>query len=355
LKTKLLVFARDAGPAAALAGVVRAAHGRGYAVVVAGVGPGQLAFERDGLPVEAIDAPNPLAVETAFEALGIQGVITGTSLDVAGDALFWEAAAARDLPCIALLDHWRAYEHRFTVHRLHDTLPPRLAVMDPQSASRLSDSGFPVGRISVTGQPYFDRTRKSIDVPNRSRARLELGVDPDRRVLVFVSEASRPVVGDGSRADPRTLSSLPHALRRVTSHLANEMPDALVIVKTHPREQATYGQIPELESGVELRWIRGYRPWRLLSAADTVVGSASIMLLQAWALGIPAFSLVDDDEQDHFSEVHAARIHIGSLESALERLGDALRNGPNRAPESIPFGEGAIDSVLDLVAIELRS
>lgn len=92
-------------------------------------------------------------------------------------------AAANELgvKSIAVLDYWANYAQRFTDERTGvslDRLPSRVAVMDEFAKRDMLALGFPVEKLAITGNPYFDNLAKkaeSFTEEQRQKIRAEAG------------------------------------------------------------------------------------------------------------------------------------------------------------------------------------
>ncbi len=324
-EASVLVVAREAGSAAALAPVVSALaeDGTMRAEVVAWE-KAAVVFAEEGIAVRSFpEDPAPDEIETLLESVGAIALLSGTSLRPELDGRFWAAAAAAGVPSVALLDHWKLYAARFSQARPFDTLPTVLAVMDDVAARELAALGCPPERIRVTGQPRFDGLPVDSLPALRAEARTELGIDADRRVVAFASEPRGRPYDDGTgytQAD--ALAGLRDAVDAVA-------PDALVLVKLHPLETDEPG-LP----GVTV--LRDFPVRALAAAADVFCGITSIALLDAALLGVPTVSVRPGDGGDHFVDSHPGLI---ASATTADEIAAALASGfaaGRRVPEARP-------------------
>jgi hypothetical protein len=352
---RVLTMARDAGAGTALAPVVRAFIRDGV-LTVSTVAAGKAApvFERHGLPVLAFpELPDETQVAALLERERPDVVLTGTSFKPDRDVLFWRAGAARGVPTVALVDHWVNYLERFSIERPFDALPDVVAVMDDVTAQRLCDLGCPAERVRVTGQPYFDQLAAEGAAVGRDEARRELGIDPDRIVVVFASEPQARYCG-ASSDDPGYLGYTEHdvvaLLRRALAEVAR---DAILIVKLHPLEDPdAFHELADMTGVPAIRVLRTYPPAHLISAADVVVGMTSVFQLESAVMGVPTLSLRPGGREDEFF----LEVHRGLIETVLDpaNAAPALRRALDRAPLALDaprpsFGEGAIERLSALV------
>ncbi|MGH3050031.1 MAG: CDP-glycerol glycerophosphotransferase family protein [Gaiellaceae bacterium] len=287
------MVARDAGAAAALAPVVAALDADGVPRKIVAWGNAAAVFAGETLAVRPFpEDPAPSEIGVLLASFPAAAVLTGTSLRADLDGRFWRAADKAGIPSVALLDHWKLYAERFSAERPFDLLPTVVAVMDEVAERALAERGCPSERIRVTGQPRFD-SLAALSVPAlRREARAQLGVKPSRRVVVFASEPRGLPYDDGTgytQAD---------ALAALLDALA---PDALVLVKLHPRERDA--SVPP-GSRQEVRVLRDFPIHSLAAAADIFCGMTSIALLDAALLGVPTLSIRPGDGADHFVDAH---------------------------------------------------
>jgi hypothetical protein len=358
LTGRVVIAARDAGAAAALAPVARALVRDGeLAVSIVGAEKAVPVFQTHGLPVLAFPE-RPTADQAAALLRREQAtvVLTGTSMEPRYEKSFWVAAERVGLGSVAVLDHWCNYAERFTVERPFDALPGTLAVMDEAAADRLVSEGCPRDRIAVTGQPHFDDVVQGTRTFDREQVRRELGIEVDRVVLVFASEPQARYYGSGP-SDPRFLGyTEDDALMAVTRAARTVAPRALLIVKLHPLEAGdAFYDLGDGDAGVETQTIRAYPPEHLIAAADVVLGMTSVFLLEAALTGVPAISVRPGGGDDHFLRVHSDKI---VSVTDVETLGDALvaALATQRSRRDQDGGDaGAVDRVVALVHAEARA
>ncbi len=338
----VLVVARDAGAAAALAPVVDTlpAHAGLHPVVVAW-GNAAAVFGEHGQAVREFSfEPDPREIVALLDELAAAAVLTGTSLRVELDGRFWSAAREARIPSVALLDHWKNYAERFSLELPFDTLPTVVAVMDDVAADELARRGCPPERIRVTGQPRFDALAAVDATELRRGARERLGIEETRRVVVFASEPRGAPWDDGTDVTQH------EALGLLLDELAVSAPEALVLVKLHPVEP----NAPEpREGGPEVRVLRDWPIPELAAATDLFVGMTSIVLLDAALLGAPTLSIRRRDAPSQFVDLHADLISTVTSRAELRRgIENALAHGRRRVASNVV--PGAAQRVCRLVA-----
>ena len=343
----VLIAARDAGAAAALAPVARAliAEGRFAAVIVAH-GKAVAVFERAGLPVLALaQEPAEAEIDALLVRDRVRCLLTGTSMRPERDDLLWAGARRAGIGSLAVLDHWCNYAERFTRRTPFDTLPDAIAVMDDVARDALVAAGCPPATLRVTGQPYFDDLLERIAALDRAQVRRELGVELDRRLVVFASEPQKRYYGTTlGFSEDTSLAAVIDALGRID-------PDALLLVKLHPlQEDKAHDMVHAERPPVEVRVLRAYPATHLVVAADAVLGMTSVFLLEGAMGGRPTLSIrPGGDPDDHFLSRHAGAItsvvNSGGVEAALAQ---ALARGIG-APRGTDVGAGAVARVVGLI------
>jgi hypothetical protein len=347
MAARALVMARDAGAAAALSPVARALirEGRlGVSIVAFGQAAG--VFRERGLPVLSFsESPTQEQIESLLAREGARVVLTGTSMQAAEDAAFWDAARRAGIPSIALVDHWCNYSERFTSEAPFDSVPDTIAVMDEAAAAALQAEGCPPGLLLVTGQPHFDEVIRDSATLSKTEVRQELDVDSGRTLLVFASEPQGRYYGNSLGYNEQD------ALRALLESAAEVAPDAEVVVKLHPLEAPdAFSDLPETERRVAVRVVRAYPPEHLIRAADVILGMTSVLLLEAVLTGVPTISIRPGGNEDHFLSVHADKIVSVTDPKALpEVLERALSQKVLEAPRGGRFGERAIERTVGAV------
>jgi UDP-N-acetylglucosamine 2-epimerase len=209
----------------------------------------------------------------------------------------WFIAAARHLriPSLTVLDFWSNYRCRFADDRgALAFVPDTIAVMDEQARSEMIQLGFDPSRLCVTGQPAFDRLnalRQGDTSEARSSVRTRLGIQPEDRMVLFVSQPSLAhLFGAGDNGEYRArsiLALLTAALDRISRRHDKPM---VLVVRPHPREQMQLLGLPTVQGMRVLADSEGDRAAVAL-AADLIVGMTSVLLVEACLLSKVVVSL----------------------------------------------------------------
>lgn len=278
MRPRTLIVARDPGAANALTPVAQA----GPATVI-GLDHARAFFERVGIKcVGPGSDENPEIIVQWLDQVQPKVILTGTSLKVAQDQRWWQVGQERGVRTVALLDHWTAYQERFSLSAPFDCLPDVVAVMDVRAQERMIDLGCPATRLIITGQPAFDTLIRG-DLPERVEIRRQWGASDDEWVIVFASE---PQAHDWGAClgynEGDALQIVLDSLRGLPVQL---------IVRLHPRETPERLQPTIKNALVPTRLETRLAPRSVLAGADTVIGMTSIFLLEAALAGRPTLSV----------------------------------------------------------------
>lgn len=216
----------------------------------------------------------------------------------------WKWALSRSVPSIAVLDQWQNYKERFSGPNGTDVcqyLPDIICVMDESARQSMVSDGLPAERIEVVGHPSLARLRRIMTdrrVTEKEAVRKSLGLTGDQQLVLFVSEPFSQVYGDRAGYTELTiLEELISYLQERSLLLKRNCNDIKLVVKLHPKNSAeVFEKFKNDHAGI---W-ETLRPVvitgeiekiSVLAASDLVVGMASIMLMEAIALGKPTVSI----------------------------------------------------------------
>lgn len=196
------------------------------------------------------------------------------------------------VPAVHVLDNWSSYSNRLKASGGRILVPDCYAVMDELAKGDAIADGVPEGILSVTGHPGLARlAQEAVEfTPQNSSATLK---------VLFVSEPAFADSGgressgwrgydevDVSRLTTEAFCSILQAKPAVSLHVS---------VVPHPRENRT--EVAErwasLLKGSLISWelVEPGQVRASLHSTDCVAGMTSILLYEAWLLGIPVLSL----------------------------------------------------------------
>lgn len=289
METPRVVFvAGDPGGAAALLPVIQGWPG--HKIVFSYRHSGKI-FRDGGLETNALEegGASTAAAGEWIERTHAALVVGATSVNgVDWERHFFVAARERRIPSLSLVDYWSNYTPRFTLSQRLDALPDAIAVMDERARSEMVTEGFPLEQLFITGQPVLDEVRRwrtGITTGDRARFREQLGLSPQERAYLFVSQplremrlttGSQPGTGDDEFAALENLTKAIHA------RSANPK---VLLVKLHPREDANrfdsiLSALPFPARVVATHLHR----WEVCLGADLIFGMNSMLLEEALAM-----------------------------------------------------------------------
>lgn len=216
-----------------------------------------------------------------------------------------DAAKKMRIPSVGCVDALPRAEDRFR-GRTQDALrhaPDWLFVIDELTAAAFVELGFPATAIVQTGNPHYDYVFKKREEWSQISAEFFRGrtvpqAPRDSKVIVFVSGGSQRLRGSITQSQFATYTLCGRGTFRGRSEVVmEEYLDAVAtlnhkvytVFRPHPKDvKADYGCLVEefdafdgLSDGLELVY-----------GADLVVGSSTLLLLEAALLGRPTLSIV---------------------------------------------------------------
>ena len=279
------MVARMAGAASALAPVAKMLlYDDLVSPVIAGFEHAESVFREHGLPLWAFEEKEQMSasVDQILQDAEPKLVLTGTSAKPKLDLALWSQARAKNIPTVAVLDHWMNYSERFVDEEgSYRSSPDVIAVMDQVACNEMLASGCPRERLIVTGQPAFDEfTNLTYDREQQLRqsARTELAVDAEEKLLVFAS-------------DPRAGPSLQRFLQAAEKACVELSYPVQVIVKLHPLEATRRNAVAKLNQLLSVHSLRHFPQLKLVAACDLVVGTGSVLVLEAALTGKKTISI----------------------------------------------------------------
>ncbi|HEV2145972.1 MAG TPA: hypothetical protein VGR37_01000 [Longimicrobiaceae bacterium] len=363
---EVLVYVEDPGAAnyAADLPAALAAAGVGARLLVRGTADGYL--RERGVPAEPV--PADVEADALLGRTRPRLVVVGTSedADTLGLALV-DAARARGIPTLGLVDAFSNAEHRFRGRAEHPLAhaPDWLAVPDEWTRGAFVELGADPARTVVCGHPQYDWVRAlAAELAREGRQAVRARVLPEaaeRPVVVFVAEVStgldpaqyRKSAAYTLQGRGASTGRTRVVLEELLDSAAELRPRPYVVLRLHPKN--TPQEFAAYAAEVD-RVSAGGSPLELAYAADLVVGMTSMLLLEAEILGVPTLSVVPREvEREWLPSVrYGGTPCVGSREElrrALPRLlsaGGASAGGGGAAPG------GSLERVRRLVMDRLR-
>ncbi len=219
-------------------------------------------------------------------------IILGTTV---GDEM-WEPEIVRrarqsNVYTLSVLDFWTNYKERFITDDGEFVLPDAIAVMDELAQEEMLALGFPAQCLHVTGQPAFDEIIKFQESIKKDDLKASENVEGNCLRVLYISqplsilECNRNLGFDEHQA----LDDLVTAFNSISAHRAVR---TVFSIKPHPCEiNPEYPISQELSANLEIEVLSGeVHPYRAVLESDLVVGTNSVLLMEACFLGKPTLS-----------------------------------------------------------------
>jgi hypothetical protein len=244
-----------------------------------------------------------------------------------------KSAGAAGVPCGVVAYSWDNLSNKGLMH----AAPDRLFVWNAiQRDEAVQLHGLPVEDVVVTGAPRFDRLFASPPRPDRSALLRDIGLDPARRVVLYV--------GSSSFVAPREPEFVDKWLAAVRRAPEPDAASANVIVRPHPNTAK--------EGGAWRAWAERPRPEGVALAgggfepdqdlldqivvSDAVVGLNTSAELEAAILDKPVLTVSAGDlAPGQEGSVHFRYLLEGGVLAAatltehVDQLARALRDDPS--------------------------
>lgn len=352
--TDILILVEEAGSANFVAGLPVALARLGLTARIFASRQGYDRLRHYGIEIERPD--DNLRPDLMLETIQPRLLLTGLSDDPDSPGIGWVASArTRGIPTVGIVDSRVNLENRFR-GRSSDPFafaPAWLAVPDEWTRRTLGGLGYPMDRIVVTGNPHFDRvrqTRAGLAQQDRAamRATLYPGATPERRIVLFAAEPATKPHQDLSAVrlafSGRGQSPLPSyiAIEEHLDAIKTCVKRPYSVLRLHPKSRpedfsAYLAEFDQVSTGGD--------PLPLAYAADLIVGSTSMLLIEAAVLGCPTLSLVlAPDETEWLSAdmgITAFAHSREELRSSITRLLEATAQAKPSSSQDQTSGRAA--------------
>lgn len=292
MKKKILFFSCEPGGAEVLIPVVKLVQKQGeFEVRVVGYGYALDRFSRKKVACEDISPIQKSDFSLLDYYVPDMLVTSATSLpsvDMSEKYLWWQAKQ-RGISSLAFLDQWQNYSLRFSGVAEDEKLaylPDFINCIDEVGEAEMVGEGFDRKRLIKLGQPYLSSLKKLAAGIDRREIRRRLHISPSRHIVLFVSEAIREHFGRKRGYDQYD------ALNMLIEYLESSNPGSILLLRLHPKDQPdSYNQMVE-KSHLDVRIVSdNFSPLESLLLADKVYGMSSIMLVEAFLLGLAVASI----------------------------------------------------------------
>ncbi|MCL9683566.1 hypothetical protein [Legionella maioricensis] len=303
----VVLFAEDPGAVNYITPLVFALTHQGHSVLLLSAGVATELFQNKGI--------SSLTVSNGEEAVKLlhdrspELLLVGTSENLDSPA-FALISAAKAMQCVSIgvVDFYAnaAYRFRGRTNNPFAFAPDWLMVPDEYTAKEYESLGFLKQNIFVAGHPHYDdliKMKKRLDGQGRDVIREKLFPDAwaDQTIIVFASELSTGLNAEQYQfSNEYTLIGRGSAVGR-TEIVVEELLDSLerlidqgvkkpyLVLRRHPKE--TLSDLSDYTHEFNLV-SQGGDPLELIYAADLVVGMSSMLLSEAYALGVSVLSIL---------------------------------------------------------------
>jgi len=291
-------------------------------------------------------------------------IILGTTV---GEEM-WEPEIIRearksDVYTLCVLDFWTNYKERFTTEDGEFILPNSIAIMDEWAREEMIALGFPALSLHITGQPAFDEIIKFKEsVGKGGFATSEIEETNSLRVLyvsqpLSILKCNRNLGYDEHQA----LDDLVSAFNRISLQRETQM---LFSIKPHPCEiNPEYPISRELSANLQIEVLpQEIHPYQAVLESDLVVGTNSVLLMEACFLGKPTLSyqpnlqITDALKSNAFGwsrAIYQQKDLLNALEGEI--FDGEKREKRRRILASISQPHGATGRVIELLLNESRN
>jgi hypothetical protein len=310
-----------------------------------------------------LDIPDSTSVEKAKEILkkeNIDVLVFTTSVKDLFPLKLAKAAKGANIPTVCILDNWMNYGKRLIFEDLEMLYPEIYAVMDKYAFTEAVKDKVPQEILSITGQPALeDMLVEYNEWKQRADRRSFLkgiGLDPDKKVISFISE---PVEADqGGEGSPNYRG---YTEKVVISKLCNGLQeyskDVQILLIPHPREDIN-GLAKEWESnkgtlkGIISNSLTGREA---VFFSDAVTGMASILLYEAWLIGKPVASFQPNLRNEHLTLLKNKKGALTITDNSLwtgtisKLISDIKDNGQNKVNDELLLHANAAQNICKLI------
>lgn len=205
-------------------------------------------------------------------------------------------ARSNQIPVVHVLDNWASYRSRLCTDGEEILIPDAYAVMDEYAKVSAMEEGIPESCLTVTGHPGLAVVAKKLQsslFQNQHAAKIHFSLPTDKLCIAFVSEpfhalfgANTNVPGHPGFTDHTVLQAFVHALSPYEEMVH-------VVLLPHPKQ--TTNEVATLWeancSKLNGTVIKNAQGRDVLHAVNGVAGMASILLYEAWLMGLPVLAM----------------------------------------------------------------
>lgn len=286
----ILCIAGDPGGSRCVSPVALALLRMGEHVVVADHG-----FLSKEWPAEHAECVQSLEVVT--EALPrCKALIFGSSTHDTCPLALARQAKYLGIPVIHVLDNWSFYMGRLCMDGQQAMIPDLYAVMDVQASNDAVADGVPAECIKITGHPGMSDAATAMEMlltQDVNKLKNIYGIPLEKLSIAFVSEPFLQVMGADTSATGHVGFTEEEILTAFSEALQPYAKDVFVSLLPHPKHdvsqvEASWQRVRGALDGQVLVLPEGRR---ILGMVSGVAGMISILLYEAWLVGMPVLSV----------------------------------------------------------------
>ncbi|MCU9951390.1 CDP-glycerol glycerophosphotransferase family protein [Pseudomonas sp. PDM13] len=224
-----------------------------------------------------------------------------------------EAARELGIPSVCLVDLYAYYEIEWCAS---DRYASKVCVLNQQVCERFVDAGLNVSRISITGNPAFDRLAHIDRLQCRRMFRQRLGIEESQSLVVWISQPEpRKHPFSGALGD----ENYPIGVEKYLFEVFGNDPAVHLAMRLHPSESRPPSVVADRVHYSDSTDSLDH----LLCAADCIVTASSTVGLEAAYLGLPVIQCMDSI----FShDLPLAKLGVATAVETYRDLGGAIRS-----------------------------
>ncbi|GEM_PF-1589083 len=266
---RILFCAQDPGSANALLPVIKKLEKHALVKVWAAT-YAPLIFKTAGVRFMDCTSHSHATLAKLFFAFAPEVVVTGTSAGFSLEKKVTLIARAQKIKTISVIDYWSGYTERFgdRVSKRFRYLSDYICVIDRIMKREVMELGVPGKAIVITGNPHLEDSVKKIRLKTKTK-----------RNLLYISTPF-------SLLKPNPYPFDEFQVLKDILHYKGYGEYGAVIVKLHPKEaEDKYDRLLLSYPKIPLRVVKDINLYTLLGEATLIVGTDSIVLLEASLAG----------------------------------------------------------------------
>jgi nitrogen regulatory protein PII-like uncharacterized protein len=310
-----------------------------------------------------LDSEDEESWNKTFTELNAGAIIFSTSVKDTFPLRLAKKGKEKGMTTFCLLDNWMNYRKRLELDG-NLFLPDKYLLMDQMAYNEALKDNLPESILEITGQPALTDIQKSYELFTdefKAEKKKELGINPDKKLLVFISEPAEYDQGKDDSIPSFRGYTEKTVLKSLSEALQNYSNEIQVAIVPHPREdaEALLSLWKEISGNIEGGFFNFQNGREAIMLADGVAGMASILLHESWFINTPTISLQPDARRDDLL-ILKDRNGVFCLtddsewDQKIETWMQQILNDENRElREELTFHKSAADNIINLIKMEL--